>query len=77
MGLLGAFRRRWQRLAIFSIIFCMVSLSIVSSRENKHHEVQPHTDLEEKHPLIWKHIHMSNVKGGGKCVFVVFILRVG
>ncbi|QKX57092.1 uncharacterized protein TRUGW13939_04200 [Talaromyces rugulosus] len=63
MGLMGVFRRRWQRLAIVSIIFCMVSLSIVSSREDNH-DVQPHSDLEAKHPLLYKHIHMSDVKGG-------------
>jgi hypothetical protein len=64
MGLMGVFRRRWQRLAIVSIIFCMVSLSIVSSREDKH-DVQPHSDFEARHPLLYKHIHMSDVKGGG------------
>lgn len=70
MGLMGVFRRRWQRLAIVSVIFFMVSLSIVSSREDRH-DVQPHSELEARHPLLYKHIYMSNVTGGGQFGFVL------
>lgn len=75
MGLYGAFRRRWQRLATASVVFCLISFSIVSSRRGKysghHHasEVQQTSQLRMNHPLLWEHIHTNNVTGGGMFTF--------
>jgi ligand-binding SRPBCC domain-containing protein len=64
MSLAFLFRRRWQRLAIFSIVFCVASLSILSSQEESRQDDEP-PDLRMKYPLLWEHVHEFNRTGGG------------
>jgi hypothetical protein len=69
MGVFNAFRRRWQRLAVASVVFCMIAFSVLSSRGDQfftpqeYSEAQP--DFSSDTPLIWKHINSSTVRGGG------------
>ncbi|KAL1970287.1 hypothetical protein VTN77DRAFT_5447 [Rasamsonia byssochlamydoides] len=63
MSFVSLFRRRWQRLAIFSIVFCVVSLSILSSQEDSQHDDEV-SELQIKYPLLWKHVRMFNGTGG-------------
>ncbi|OKL63205.1 hypothetical protein UA08_01419 [Talaromyces atroroseus] len=64
MGVFGAFRRRWQRLAVASVVFCVISFSIVSSRGDREHAVRQPAELQKSHPSLWKHIQSSNIEGG-------------
>jgi hypothetical protein len=64
MGLFGTFRLRWQRLAIASVVFCIVAFSIVSSRGNNNNTVQD-SELRKNHRALRQYIRGSHIKGGG------------
>lgn len=64
MSLVSLFRRRWQRLAVVSIVFCAVTLSILSTQEESTHDGEP-SELQMKFPLLWEHVHIVNGTGGG------------
>lgn len=69
MGVFATFRRRWQRLAVASVAFCLIAFSILSNRgeqfftPEQYAEAQP--EFSSPTPLIWKHINSSTVRGGG------------
>lgn len=34
----------------------------------KHERLLQLAELEQKYPLLWTHVHMSNGTGGGRCM---------
>ncbi|PCH05177.1 Hypothetical protein PENO1_023970 [Penicillium occitanis (nom. inval.)] len=68
MGVFSVFRRRWQRLAVASVVFCMIAFSVLSHRGERFFTPQQYSEAQSEFssdtPLIWKHINSSTVRGG-------------
>lgn len=64
MGFFSGSRRRWQRLAFISLVFCLVSYTILGTRDDGKDSAV--LDLPTAYPLSWDYVHRFNGTGGGQ-----------
>jgi len=57
-------RRRWQRLAIVSLILSVIFFVLLPRDDDSPHEIERFSELQQNYPLLWKHVHTFNSTGG-------------
>lgn len=58
-------RRRWQRLAIASLILTAIFFILLPHAHDDESSHERFPELQQNYPLLWKHVQTFNCTGGG------------